>query len=1000
MCASFPLIYPKGFSAVFLLFCSGLLTGAVQAAGVADVVPAADATHVAGVTADSIIVVSGRTYSFTVDTPEDQGLVSTRPSVKELLRQVEAKDRTKQTYRVVSKEGGAKSDGALEDGDSLAVTADDGTTSKTYRLEFKPLAVAGRLRLEQDAITVHTKRDLTLYFTAGQRTPDATVVLQLPPGIDVTLDNTKVNVIGRGEVTLRDLPKQSIGRVGSAYSYSKVGEVAIAKGADGGAVVTFSHLDLRPANGPDLKVVIGGVSLGKEGAHAVKASYTTSAPDALKSAGVGPEIAMLTARATVTDLSRTLDRGLQYKETPTTYTSVNLTWSPAAAASAVRLVQSSDEGKTWTPTAVTVDAKASSATVAGLTPNKLHHFKLQVDGGANKGDSNTVSFYSGKWDIKTFGVAGDGQSDDTEKVNAAIARLAGIGGGTLLFSDGIYQVRTVHLKSNVYLWVDRGATINALKGGDAPESTYFSDRKYRSGLSPTDPGPYENPENWLTKQDVGHHYFRNTMFFGERLDNVKILGTGRISGNGNLVTGDNVMRNAPENRSDKMFTLKLCTNLEIGGIYRGDDLWYDPEKDEPYYIAKDGSKDFDVSNMLHIDRGGHFVLLATGTDNIHVHNTYFAKHHTGSARDIYDFMACNNVTAFNIYSKVSSDDIVKPGSDCALGFTRPAKNYRVRNIIGDTNCNLFQIGSETVDDIMDVHVDNIYVTGANKAGFSISTNDGAHVKDIHLNCGHTGPLHSRSKMLRTHTPFFISISNRGRVLGATVQRFKFNENGKAHDELLNTNINIGVVENIIINKIDVTEMYAGSSFRGGRWPAYDGKQRKAAPIIAGYKLPDTSVVQGGLSFKLPNGKHTGYIKNVQFHDVHFVAKGGNPATDSNNQPQELGVGQYNASNLGVLPAYGLYARHVMGLQLNGCTFNFEKPDNTFAFMLDDVVGAKISDVKMVRTKEAPAVIKIKGGSDIAIEKATVFNEAWGQAPTVLPAVKHATGDAEVDLPAK
>lgn len=48
----------------------------------------------------------------------------------------------------------------------------------------------------------------------------------------------------------------------------------------------------------------------------------------------------------------------------------------------------------------------------------------------------------------------------------------------------------------------------------------------------------------------------------------------------------------------------------------------------------------------------------------------------------------------------------------------------VRNIVGDTNCNLFQIGSETADDIQDLYVDNIYVLGANKAGFSISTNDG------------------------------------------------------------------------------------------------------------------------------------------------------------------------------------------------------------------------------------------------------------------------------------
>src|SRR5688572_16572650 len=157
---------------------------------------------------------------------------------------------------------------------------------------------------------------------------------------------------------------------------------------------------------------------------------------------------------------------------------------------------------------------------------------------------------------------------------------------------------------------------------------------------------------------------------------------------------------------------------------------------------------------------------------------------------------------------------------------------------------------------MDIHVDKIYVLGANKAGFSISTNDGAHIKDIHLNCGHTGTIHSRSKMYRTFTPFFISISNRGRILGADVGRYKFDENGLKHDELLVTNVNIGVVENIIINGIDIAEVYGGSSYgaNNSRWKVFDGSQRRATPIIAGYSLPDTKVVEGRLNFTLPNGK--------------------------------------------------------------------------------------------------------------------------------------------------
>jgi hypothetical protein len=311
-------------------------------------------------------------------------------------------------------------------------------------------------------------------------------------------------------------------------------------------------------------------------------------------------------------------------------------------------------------------------------------------------------------------------------------------------------------------------------------------------------------------------------------------------------------------------------------------------------------------------------------------------------------------------------------------------------VIGDTNCNLFQIGSETADDIMDIHVDNIYVLGANKAGFSISTNDGGHIKDIHLNCGHTGTLHSRSKMLRTYAPFFISISNRGRILGASVARYKFYDDTVKHDELLVTNVNIGVVENIVINGIDITEVFSGSSYgdKTKRWDAYNDSQRRATPIIAGYKLPDSEVVQGGLNFRLPNGKHTGYIKNISFNDVHVLVKGGNLLADTATVPPELGVGQYNASNLKLQPSYGLWARHVEALTVTNSSFNYEKTDNRYAIFLDDVKDANINGIKAMKAKDNSSVIKLKNSSNIKIKNAVYYTDEWGKSPVSFAAVKN------------
>lgn len=907
-------------------------------------------------TSDSLLLFEGTTYRYTVDTPENEGLVSTLPTVMELKKKLV--DAGVGTFNLLAVDGKEKTLGMPENGDCLL-----SYSGKRLPIGVRKGALPSVLKIDRDEFTIKTAGKLTLDFYAGQRSPMTTVIISVPEGIDVTLDNTKVNVIGRGEVLLRDLSKQSIGRTGTNYSYNRVGEVELQKIDKKGTLLIFKELDFRPSNGPDIRLCINGVVLPSKGTYTFGAEYKTSKPEILRSPVTTVTLKGVTM---VTDFTRNTLRAFTYKKNwDLSFTSFH--WTAPKDAKSVRLLQSEDMGKTWVPVKTEILPDDDFGAAYRLKPNQLYAFKLSVEGGDNQGDSNIAWYYSGLWDVKTLGVKGDAIADDTDALNKAIEKLNGIGGGILYFPAGTYNVRTVHLQSNVWLSLSTDAVIQALPGADAPEVTWFSDRAYRSGLSPTDPRPYADPENYLTKQDVGHTFFRNAMFSGERIDNVKIVGTGRITGNGNLVTTDKVMNNSPEKRADKMFSLKLCTNIEIGGWNINKDMWYDPQRDEPYYIEKDGQKNFDVSNMLHIDQAGHFVLLATGTDGIHVHDTYFAKHSSKNARDIYDFMACNDVTAINIYSRVSSDDIIKPGSDCSLGFTRPAHDYKVRNIVGDTNCNLFQIGSETADDIQDLYIDNIYVLGANKAGFSISTNDGGHIKNVYLNSGKTGPIHSRSVMRRTRAPFFISISNRGRVLGANVAPFVFKENGTIRKELLVTNSNIGEVENIIVKGVDIEEVYGGSSFRGDRWKAYNGSQNKATPIIAGFKLPDSENIEGGLTFRLPNGLHTGYIENVQFHDVNLLVKGGHPSEDAEACPPEIGVGRYNVGDLKIQPAFGFWVRHVKGFVLDNCKINAENKDGRYAIVLDDVIGAEIKNLQVEKNVTDKENVKAIRSHNVVVE---------------------------------
>src|SRR5689334_6266651 len=157
--------------------------------------PAAFATHIAAITKNAIVVVTGSTIRFTVDTPEDQGLCSTKPTVKQLLEQITSTDGSTQQYKIIDKTGHPKTEGAIEANDRLVVTSQNGKATATYVLTLTPMALSGRLQLQQQQITVNTKRNITLFYTAGQRSPNAAVKIYLPAGIKASMQNTTVNVI-------------------------------------------------------------------------------------------------------------------------------------------------------------------------------------------------------------------------------------------------------------------------------------------------------------------------------------------------------------------------------------------------------------------------------------------------------------------------------------------------------------------------------------------------------------------------------------------------------------------------------------------------------------------------------------------------------------------------------------------------------------------------------------------------------------------------------------
>jgi polygalacturonase len=300
---------------------------------------------------------------------------------------------------------------------------------------------------------------------------------------------------------------------------------------------------------------------------------------------------------------------------------------------------------------------------------------------------------AGTFNVRNFGATGNGSTNDGSAIQKAVDAANAAGGGTVQFPPGTYLAgKTIHLHNRITIQVDSGATITGASSGyDAPE-----------------PNPNDN------FQDFGHSHFHDAMFYGDRLDGVKFVGSGTITGNGHFITG-----NPSSGQADKLISLTRCTNLTLSGIT--------------------------------LARGGHFAALINGCDGVTSDGLTIA---TGNDRDGWNIINSSNVKITNI-NDTSNDDALVFKSDWALG-----KRFTNQGHVTVTNahlkagcCNALMFGSETCSDFTDYQFTNITITGASKSGLGMVSMDGAKISNVH---------YQNITMSGVNSPIMEKIGNRAR----------------------------------------------------------------------------------------------------------------------------------------------------------------------------------------------------------------------------------------------
>jgi polygalacturonase len=465
------------------------------------------------------------------------------------------------------------------------------------------------------------------------------------------------------------------------------------------------------------------------------------------------------------------------------------------------------------------------------------------------------------YNVRDFGAKGDSVSIDQNAINAAIDAAAEKGGGTIYFPPGIYATYSIRLKSNISLYIDQGAVILGAKEVN--------------GVGYDEPEPKTSYDAY---QDFGHNHWKNSLIWGIDLHDISIVGQGLIWGKGMSRS-----TNQPKGGGNKAIGLKNCRNVNL--------------------------QDFSI---LH---GGHFALLATGVDNLNIHNLK-----VDTDRDGFDIDCCKNVRISNCTVNSPFDDGICLKSSFGLGYARATENVTI------TNCQVSGYDEGTLLDGTFKRNYKRYSDSTTTGRIKFGTESNGGFKNITItNCVFD---YSRGLALET--------------------------------------VDGGLLEDVTISNITMRDIVNAPIFirLGGRMRGPDSLKMGSCKrvILSNIVAYNVDYRHGAIISGLP-----GYeIEDLQLNNIRIYYKGGGPKDSINRVVPEFQKDYPEPYRWKIMPSYGFFIRHVKNLKMNDVQVSFMNDDPRPSFILDDVADAVLSDIQ-AESMQGSKQIFLKNVKNITIE---------------------------------
>ncbi|MGB8455678.1 MAG: glycoside hydrolase family 28 protein [Anaerocolumna sp.] len=302
-------------------------------------------------------------------------------------------------------------------------------------------------------------------------------------------------------------------------------------------------------------------------------------------------------------------------------------------------------------------------TVYGLKPDTAYTIWLErEDEISEKIEFCTKSEFV-TLNVREFGAKGDGISDDTGSIQAAIMSCPE--NSRVYLPEGIYKFTNLFLKSNMVLELDENSVLSA-----------FTD-KSRIPVLPGRIESYEENSEYLLASWEGNPLDSYaSLITGINIENVLICGQGTMDGCADFDNWWDGEKRKTDPARPKMFFLNKCRNVTIQGItVMNSPAW----NIHPYF-----SKDL------------RFIDLSIKSPS-KSHNT-----------DGLDPESCNNVEIIGVYFSVGDDCIAVKSGKIYMGkkYKTPSADISISHCYMEKGHGAVTVGSEIGAGVKGIEVKN------------------------------------------------------------------------------------------------------------------------------------------------------------------------------------------------------------------------------------------------------------------------------------------------------